>query len=56
MDTNDGSYPELTPEQFQALNRLIGGYRVSRAIAVVVGLGIVRFVLIVGAFRDAFVG
>jgi O-methyltransferase domain/Dimerisation domain len=31
---------DLTREHFQTLNRLIGGYRVSRAIAVVVGLGI----------------
>jgi hypothetical protein len=37
---NDEPRYALTPEQFQTLNRLIGGYRVSRAIAVVVGLGI----------------
>jgi hypothetical protein len=30
----------LTPEHFRTLNRLIGGYRVSRAIAVAVKLGI----------------
>jgi hypothetical protein len=40
MDTNDEPQRALTPEQFQTLNRLIGGYRVSRAIAVVVALGI----------------
>jgi hypothetical protein len=40
MDTNDESQRALTPEQFQALSRLIGGYRVSRAIVVVVALGI----------------
>ncbi len=40
MDVNDETQYALTPEQFQTLNRLIGGYRVSRAIAVVVGLGI----------------
>ena len=40
MDMNDEPQYALTPEQFQTLNRLIGGYRVSRAIAVVVGLGI----------------
>ena len=40
MDVNDEPQHALTPEQFQTLNRLIGGYRVSRAIAVVVGLGI----------------
>jgi O-methyltransferase/methyltransferase family protein len=40
MGMNDEARYALTPEQFQTLNRLIGGYRVSRAIAVVVGLGI----------------
>lgn len=40
MDMNDEAQHALTSEQFQTLNRLIGGYRVSRAIAVVVGLGI----------------
>jgi hypothetical protein len=40
MDMSDGPQYDLTREQFQTLNRLIGGYRVSRAIAVVVGLGI----------------
>ena len=33
---------DLTREHFQTLNRLIGGYRVSRAIAVVVSLGVHR--------------
>jgi hypothetical protein len=40
MGTNDGSSPTLTREQIWTLSQLIGGYRVSRAIAVVVGLGI----------------
>jgi len=40
MDVSDGPQYELTREHFQRLNRLIGGYRISRAIAVVVGLGI----------------
>jgi hypothetical protein len=30
----------LTPEQFQTLNRLIGGFRVSQAISVIVRLGL----------------
>jgi hypothetical protein len=40
MGTNDEPLRALTPEQFHTLNRLIGGYRVSRAIAVVVALGV----------------
>ena len=40
MDTNDEPQRALTSEQFQTLNRLIGGYRVSRAIAVVVAIGV----------------
>jgi hypothetical protein len=40
MGVDDGSDPALTREQIQTLNQLIGGYRVSRAIAVAVGLGI----------------
>src|SRR5947208_973151 len=40
MDINNEPQYALTPEHFQTLNRLIGGYRVSRAIAVIVELGV----------------
>ena len=50
MDTNDEPRYALTPEQFHTLNRLIGGYRVSRAIAVIVVLGIPD--LLAGGPRD----
>jgi hypothetical protein len=40
MERVDGTQHTLTPEQFLTLNRLVGGYRVSRAIFVVVSLGI----------------